>query len=86
MARHRGEVRPEMAIAGDDGTLFLTVTGQAFSDKRMTQIYWPHSMRMRLARAMLIYSTKYYNAQQEKGAVCGSSRPGCLRVGPTRKV
>jgi integrase/recombinase XerD len=30
--------RPELAIAGDDGTLFLTVTGQAFSDNRMTQM------------------------------------------------
>ena len=38
VGRYRDEVRPELAIAGDDGTLFLTVTGQAFSDNRMTQI------------------------------------------------
>lgn len=38
VARYRDEVRPELAIAGDDGTLFLTVTGQAFSDSRMTQM------------------------------------------------
>jgi len=38
VARYRDEVRPELAIAGDDGTLFLTVTGQAFSDNRMTQM------------------------------------------------
>ena len=31
-------MRPELAIAGDDVTLFLTVTGQAFSDNRMTQM------------------------------------------------
>ena len=37
-ARCRDEVRPELAIAGDDVTLFLTVTGQAFSDNRMTQM------------------------------------------------
>lgn len=38
LARYRDEVRPELAIAGDDDTLFLTVTGQAFSDNRMTQL------------------------------------------------
>jgi integrase/recombinase XerD len=38
VARYRDEVRPELAVAGDDGTLFLTVTGQAFSDNRMTQM------------------------------------------------
>ena len=38
VGRYRVEVRPELAIAGDDGTLFLTVTGQAFSDNRMTQM------------------------------------------------
>lgn len=31
-------MRPELAISGDDDTLFLTVTGQAFSDNRMTQL------------------------------------------------
>ena len=38
VARYRDEVRPELAIAGDDGTLTLTVTGQALSDNRMTQM------------------------------------------------
>ena len=38
MARDRDEVRPELAIAGDDVTLFLTVTGQAFSDNRAMQM------------------------------------------------
>ncbi len=38
LARYRDEVRPELAIAGDDDTLFLTVTGQSFSDNRMTQL------------------------------------------------
>lgn len=38
IARYRDEVRPELALAGDDDTLFLTVTGQAFSDNRMTQM------------------------------------------------
>jgi len=38
VARYRDEVRPELAIAGDDGTLFLTVTGRAFSDNRMTRM------------------------------------------------
>lgn len=38
VARYRDEVRPELAIAGDDGTLFLTVTGQAFCDNQMTQM------------------------------------------------
>ena len=42
VARYRDEVRPELAIAGDDGTLFLTVTGQAFSDNRMTQMVRNH--------------------------------------------
>jgi len=38
VARYRDEVRPELAVASDDGTLFLTVRGQAFSDNRMTQM------------------------------------------------
>lgn len=38
LAKYRDEVRPELAPAGDDDTLFLTVTGQAFSDNRMTQM------------------------------------------------
>jgi integrase/recombinase XerD len=42
VGRYRDEVRPELAIAGDDGTLFLTVTGQAFSDNRMTQMVRNH--------------------------------------------
>ena len=42
VARYRDEVRPELAIASDDGTLFLTVTGQAFSDNRMTQMVRNH--------------------------------------------
>jgi site-specific recombinase XerD len=42
VARYRDEVRPELAVAGDDGTLFLTVTGQAFSDNRMTQMVRNH--------------------------------------------
>jgi len=42
VGRYRDEVRPELAITGDDGTLFLTVTGQAFSDNRMTQMVRNH--------------------------------------------
>ncbi|MBV8272148.1 MAG: site-specific tyrosine recombinase XerC [Cupriavidus sp.] len=38
LAKYRDEVRPELAPAGDDDTLFLTVSGQAFSDNRMTQM------------------------------------------------
>ena len=38
VARYRDEVRTELVVASDDGTLFLTVRGQAFSDNRMTQM------------------------------------------------
>jgi len=38
IARYRDEVRPELALAGGDDTLFLTVQGQAFSDNRMTRL------------------------------------------------
>jgi len=31
-------VRPELALAGEDDTLFLTNAGMAFSDNRMTQM------------------------------------------------
>ncbi len=40
--QYRDEMRPELAVAGDDGTLLLTVTGQAFSDNRMTQMVRNH--------------------------------------------
>ena len=42
IARYRDEVQPECAIAGYDGTLFSTVTGQAFSDNRITQMVRNH--------------------------------------------
>jgi integrase/recombinase XerD len=42
VARYPAMLRPELAIAGDDGTLFLTVTGQAFSDNRMKQMVRNH--------------------------------------------
>jgi len=177
VARYRDEVRPELAIAGDDGTLFLTVTGQAFSDNRMTQVVrnhvraaglvnigschlFRHAMATQMLengadvrfiqamlghadikttqlytrvsiralkdihsathparlgrtsqnridledgeptavdllaaldeeaarRAVTVYSTQCYNARQEKGAVCGSSRPGGLHARPRRKA
>ena len=38
IAKYRDEVRPELALAGDDDSLFLTVAGQSFSDNRMTQM------------------------------------------------
>lgn len=38
IAKYRDEVRPELALAGDDGTLFLTVAGESFSDNRMTRM------------------------------------------------
>ncbi len=49
-------------------------------------IYWPHSMRRRLARAVMIYSTECYNVRQKNRAECGSSRLGGLHAGATRKV
>ena len=38
IARYRDEVRPELALAGEDDTLFLTNAGMPFSDNRMTQM------------------------------------------------
>jgi len=36
--KYRDEARPELAISEDDGTLFLTNFGQAFTRNRMTQL------------------------------------------------
>lgn len=38
IAKYRDEVRPELALASDDGTLFLTVEGLAFSDNRLSTV------------------------------------------------
>jgi integrase/recombinase XerD len=37
-ARYRDDVRPELAIAGDDGTLFLSSLGEPFTPNRLTQL------------------------------------------------
>ena len=36
--KYRDDVRPELAMPGSDGTLFLTHLGQAFTRNRMTQL------------------------------------------------
>lgn len=36
--KYRDEVRPELVLGHDDGTLFLTVQGEAFSPNRLTQL------------------------------------------------
>ncbi len=38
MIKYRDEVRPELTMPDDDGTLFLTNFGQAFTRNRMTQL------------------------------------------------
>lgn len=38
IVRYRDEIRPELAMPGDDGTLFLTHLGEAFTRSRMTQL------------------------------------------------
>ena len=39
--KYRDDVRPELAMPGSDGTLFLTNLGQAFTRNRMTQLVPP---------------------------------------------
>ena len=36
--KYRDEARPQVAMAGDDGTLFLTQLGEAFTPNRLTQL------------------------------------------------
>jgi integrase/recombinase XerD len=36
--KYRDEARPQFALAADDGTLFLTQTGDAFTPNRLTQL------------------------------------------------
>src|SRR3546814_8144141 len=36
--KYRDDVRPELAVGQDDGTLFLTTLGEAFVPNRMTQL------------------------------------------------
>ena len=38
MIKYRDEVRPELAMPDDDGTLFLTNLGEAFTRNRMPQL------------------------------------------------
>jgi integrase/recombinase XerD len=38
IAKYRDEVRPALALGEDDGTLFLTHLGEAFTPNRMTQL------------------------------------------------
>lgn len=38
IGKYRDDVRPELAVGQDDGTLFLTTLGEAFVPNRMTQL------------------------------------------------
>lgn len=38
MTKYRDEIRPELTMPNDDGTLFLTNLGEAFTRNRMTQL------------------------------------------------
>jgi len=38
IAKYRDDVRPELAIGADDGTLFLTTLGDTFAPNRLTQL------------------------------------------------
>lgn len=38
IAKYRDDIRPQMALAQDDGTLFLTNQGEAFTPNRLTQM------------------------------------------------
>ena len=40
--KYRDDVRPELATGADDGTLFLTHLGEAFSPNRLTQLVRDH--------------------------------------------
>jgi integrase/recombinase XerD len=42
IAKYRDDVRPELAIGCDDGTLFLTAQGEAFTPNRLTQLVRDH--------------------------------------------
>ena len=42
IAKYRDDVRPELASGGDDGTLFLSNLGEAFTPNRLTQLVRDH--------------------------------------------
>ncbi|HEY4341685.1 MAG TPA: site-specific tyrosine recombinase XerC [Steroidobacteraceae bacterium] len=42
IGKYRDDVRPQMMIGGDDGTLFLTHLGEAFTPNRLTQLVREH--------------------------------------------
>lgn len=42
IAKYRDDVRPELASGGDDGTLFLSHLGEAFTPNRLTQLVRDH--------------------------------------------
>ena len=42
VSKYRDDVRPELAISSDDGTLFLTNWGECFTPNRLTQLVRDH--------------------------------------------
>ncbi len=64
VARYRDEVRPEQAMAGDAGTLFSTVTGQAISDNRMTQMVRNHVRAAGLGKMVSFHLFRHAMATQ----------------------
>ena len=50
IAKYRDDVRPELAIGGDDGTLFLSNLGESFTPNRLTQLVRDHVNAARLGK------------------------------------
>jgi integrase/recombinase XerD len=50
IAKYRDDVRPELAIGGDDGTLFLSYLGEAFTPNRLTQLVRDHVNAAKLGK------------------------------------
>lgn len=50
IAKYRDDVRPELAGGADDGTLFLTNLGEAFTPNRLTQLVRDHVNEKELLR------------------------------------
>jgi integrase/recombinase XerD len=50
IAKYRDDVRPELAAGGDDGSLFLTHLGEAFTPNRLTQLVRDHVNAAKLGK------------------------------------
>lgn len=67
IGQYRDDVRPELAIGQDDGTLFLTTLGEGFVPNRMTQLVCGYVNAAHIGQERVVPSVPAYHGDAHCG-------------------